>query len=174
MTAATPLVIVGTTVRRRARALLLVGMAVGTMACLTAVSLEASAQQSYSDYYRSSLPKTGGGLGTENSNRYLYDKYFYHNPAVSPYMNLERRDTLGGTSYQAYVRPEQQRREAAMKTQATYLQQRKLQGNIGDTRFPGAGFVGGTVQDARLKPVPPPRLNTPTYYNTWYSGWKPK
>jgi hypothetical protein len=150
---------------------LLLALSVAMSLCVAFMPRGASAQQSYSDYYRKSLKQTGGGLGTESSSRYLYDKYFYHNPAVSPYLNLARGDTMSGTSYQAYVKPELARREAALKAQSAYLQQRKLQGNIGDTRFPGAGFVGGTPADAWLKPVPPVKSTPSFYYNHWYGGW---
>jgi hypothetical protein len=154
----------------RAKVSLLTGLIAATAVCLVVPPRGACAQQSYSDYYRNTLRQTGGGLGTASSSRYLYDKYYYHRPTVSPYMNLNRPDPLGSTSYQAYVRPELQRRETAMKTQSAYIQQRKLQGNVGDTRYPGAGFVGGTPADAWHKPLPPPKATPSVYYNHWYGG----
>ncbi len=157
---------------RRARALVLVGLGATMALCLVVPPRAADAQQSYSDYYRKSLPKTGGGLGTGSSSRYLYDKYFYHRPTVSPYVNLGRAGTLSGTSYQAYVKPELERREAASKARSAYLQQRKLEGRVGETRYPGAGFVGGTRSDAWLKPVPPTKSTPSFYYNHWYGGHK--
>jgi hypothetical protein len=37
----------------------------------------------YGSYYT----QNAGTRGVNNSSRYLYDKYFYHNTAVSPYLN---------------------------------------------------------------------------------------
>jgi hypothetical protein len=134
---------------------------------------EMSAQmpQSYGQYYQKNIQKYSGQLGTQSSSRYLYDKYFYHNTAVSPYINMGRPGTMGGTNYQAYVRPEQERRQAAERMQSSYLQQRKMQGNIGETRFPGAGFVGGTIDNAYMKPVPAMKTTPSAYYNHWYGNW---
>jgi hypothetical protein len=154
-----------------ARVSLLVGLGAAVALCLAAAPQRAGAQQSYSDYYRRSLAQTGGGLGTESSSRYLYDKYFYHNVAVSPWVNLDRPDTASGTGFEAYVVPELARRQAALTTQSAYIQQRKLQGNVGETVYPGAGFVGGTPANAWLKPVPPVKANSSAYYNHWYGGW---
>lgn len=155
---------------RPARLVPLVSVAAAIVLSLAIPPRAAVAQQSYSDYYRRSLPQTGGGMGTASSSRYLYDKYFYHRPTVSPYINLSRPDPYGSTSYQAYVRPELERREAASQVRSAYVQQRKLEGRVGETRYPGAGFVGGTLSDAWLKPVPPIKSTPSFYYNHWYGG----
>lgn len=164
----------GASIRRgnsRTAKTLLVGLAAALALDLADPPCTAHAQQSYSDYYNKALIQTGGGLGTNSANRYLYDKYFYHSAPVSPYINIDRPDPFGSTSYQAYVKPELQRRQAALNRQSAYLQQRKLQGNIGDTRYPGAGFVGGTAANAWLKPVPAVKTTPSAYYNHWYGGW---
>jgi hypothetical protein len=135
------------------------------------LSATAQAQQNYGQYYQKELKKTGGGgMGLGNSNRYLYDKYFYHNPSVSPYLSAVRGGNLSGTSYYANVKPELERRRANERAQAAYVQQRKQQGNIGDTRFPGA-ITGGGVDASYLKPVPSRPTKPSSYYNHWYGGW---
>jgi len=132
----------------------------------------ASAQQNYGQYYQKQFKKTGGGgLGLGSSNRYLYDKYFYHRPTVSPYLSAVRGGDLSGTAYYASVKPELERREAAARNQAAYVQQRKLEGKVGDTRMPGTAFYGASADNAYLKPIPQ-RTTTPSaYYNHWYGGW---
>jgi len=133
-------------------------------------SASAEAQQSYGQYYQQEFKKTGG-LGLQSSNKYLYDKYFYHNPAVSPYLSAVRGGDLSGTAYYASVRPELQRREANAKAQSAYIQQRKLEGNIGDTRYPGSVGLGGAIDASYLKPIPAQKTTPSAYYNHWYGGW---
>jgi hypothetical protein len=128
----------------------------------------ASAQQGYGGYYGQQVTKTHGQIGTQSSSRYLYDQYFYKRSTVSPYLNLDRYDTMDGTAYQAYVRPEQQRREATRQAQAQYLDYRKKEGRVGETRFPGATYGGGT---AIMKPLPKPAATPGAYHNHWYGGW---
>jgi hypothetical protein len=129
----------------------------------------ARAQQGYGSYYGQSAAKTGI-LAKGNPTNYLYDKYFYRRPSVSPYANLDRGGGLDGTSYQLYVRPEQQRREATMQAQNAYIDARKRAGNVGDTRFPGATYGGGGT--AIMKPAAKTPNATPSaYYNHWYGSW---
>lgn len=134
----------------------------------------AQAPGGYGEYFQKKAVSAPYG-GVASSSRYLYDKYFYHRPTVSPYMNVFRPDPEVGTSYQAYVRPEMQRREASATASRAYVQQRKLVGNVGETRYPGAGYVGGTARDAWMKPAPTtfsaPRVPTTGYYNHYYGGW---
>lgn len=47
-----------------------------------------------------------------NINDYIFDKYFFYNPNVSPYLNLTRRNIYGNNYYQR-VLPERARREVA-------------------------------------------------------------
>jgi len=121
----------------------------------------------YGSYYS----QNAGMRGAESSSRYLYDKYFYQRSTVSPYLNLDRPGSDFATSYQTYVRPELQRREAVDATNRAYVQQRKLQGNVGQTVYPGAGFIGGTPNDARMKPAMPVKPTPSSYHNHWYGGW---
>ena len=107
-------------------------------------------------YFQQKTIASAYGGGPVSSNRYLYDKYFYHRPTVSPYLNLERPDTLSGTAYQAYVRPEAQRRAQSSATTKAYIQQRKLEGRVGDTRYPGAIYSGGTSSNVMLPFSKPP------------------
>lgn len=124
----------------------------------------------YGQYYQSKIPSySGPGIAT--SNKYLYDKYFYQRPTVSPYINVGRLDTDFGTSYQAYVRPELERREASAAAQRAYVQQRKLEGRVGETRYPGAGFVGANPGQSLMKPSLPASTTPSSYYNHWYGNW---
>ena len=137
---------------------------------LLAWTNSAPAQQGYGNYYGQNFKKYGGQIGTQSSSRYLYDKYFYHTPSVSPYVNLGRADTMSGTSYQAYVRPEQERRQATKYAQSAYIDARKREGKVGDTRFPGATY--GEAGTAYMKPVPQRKSTPSAYYNHWYGGWQ--
>jgi hypothetical protein len=130
----------------------------------------AEGQQGYGSYYGQTVTKTHGQLGAQSSSRYLYDEYFYKRSTVSPYINLGRLDTMGGDAYQSYVRPEQQRREQTKMAQAVYLDARKKEGRVGETRFPGATYGGGGT--AIMKPLPKRPNATPSaYHNHWYGGW---
>jgi len=145
-------------------------LAVCATACwLAALAGDAHAQQGYGSYYGQQVQKSHGQLGTQSVDRYLYDQYFYKRPSVSPYINLDRVDPLGGTSYQAYVRPEQERRARTMQAQSAYIDARKREGHVGDTRFPGATYGGGGT--AIMKPVPQQKSTPGAYYNHRYGGW---
>jgi hypothetical protein len=127
-------------------------------------------QQGYGSYYGQTVVKSHGQLGTQSSSRYLYDEYFNKRPSVSPYINLDRFDTMDGTAYQSYVRPEQQRRDNAMAAQRTYIDARKREGRVGDTRYPGATYGGGGT--AIMKPHAKPVSTPGAYHNHWYGGWQ--
>jgi hypothetical protein len=127
----------------------------------------AAAQQGYGSYYGQRVTDTSGQAAASPTN-YLYDKYFYNRPTVSPYVNLDRLDPLDGTAYQTYVRPQQQARQQQRYSQAVYIDARKKAGNVGDTRLPGA--IGGGA--ANLKPLPKrPQTTSGAYHNHWYGGW---
>lgn len=127
------------------------------------------AQQGYGSYYGQTVTKTHAQIGTQSVGRYLYDEYFYKRPSVSPYMSLDRLDTMDGAAYQAYVRPELQRREATRQAQASYLDYRKKEGRVGETRFPGATYGGGGT--AIMKPPTKPVSTPGAYHNHWYGSW---
>jgi hypothetical protein len=153
----------GSSFARLSRAVVCVG------ASLTAVTAAlAQVPSNYGAYYSQNI-NPGSGLAATSPNRYLYDKYFYHRPSVSPYANLNRPGTDLTTAYQAYVRPELERREAMETASRAYIQQRKLEGKVGETRYPGA-FTGNVI----MKPVPNVKATPPAYYNHWYGGWKNK
>ncbi len=132
---------------------------------LTSTLAHAQYSQSYGSYYqkKSSQP---GGVGPGNSvNRYLYDKYFYSKRAVNPTMSLNRRSSV--SSYYQYVRPEQERREAFQQAGRQYVQQRKLQGNVGHTNYGFARELRQGVPSASDIP----RSSAPSpYYNQWYGN----
>lgn len=149
---------------------LVASLSILTICLVVCFPAAAQAQQNYGQYYERQFKKTGGGgLGLGSSDRYLYDKYFYRNPSVSPYLSAVRGGNLSGTAYTTSVRPELERRRAAERAEAAYVQQRKLQGNIGDTRYPGA-VTGGGVNAAYLKPAPKRSTKPSAYYNHWYGG----
>ncbi len=68
--------------------------------------------QSYSDYYSEQLQSYN--RPPVNVRQYTIDKYFYHRPTLSPYLNLTRntgRNSLN--NYYRYVIPEVDRRNQA-------------------------------------------------------------
>ncbi len=144
------------------------GLVLATALVLVAAQPVNAQYKSYSQaYQQNAVSNPGVNYGTS---RYLYQKYFQSNPAVSPYLSgaiLGRSDS--GTAYYTQILPEQQRRESAARQQAQYIQQRKLQGNIGWTAHPGAlsgGYGAGTYQ-----PTPPPARTNGAYQNHWYGAW---
>jgi hypothetical protein len=137
---------------------------------LIAVAAPASAQQGYGSYYGQTVKQTHGQLGAQSSSRYLYDQYFYKRSTVSPYVNMGRADLQGVDSYHAYVKPELERRERTMAAQRSYIDARKREGRVGDTRYPGATYGGGGT--AIMKPVSKPKSTPSAYYNHWYGGWQ--
>jgi hypothetical protein len=48
---------------------------------------------------------------------YTIDKYYYHDPKLSPYLNLTRPASPYTNRYYAYVEPELQRRQRAQAAQ---------------------------------------------------------
>lgn len=94
--------------RRWPALILAAGIAAGAARTGSAQVLPSTA---YESIYQQELPKrTQPSISPA---LYTYDRYFYHNPAISPYENLMRRGTIGGANYQLYVRPEEQARAAA-------------------------------------------------------------
>lgn len=136
-------------------------------ACWLVVLVEAlPGQPNYGAYFTQQGSTYGGQLGTQSTGRYLYDKYFYRRPSVSPYMNLERGDTMSGTSYQSYVRPEQQRRARQYRAQTARVEQLKRSGRVGGIRDPSTNYRG-----PRATTFQPPSKPS-AYYNKWYGNWK--
>jgi hypothetical protein len=109
--------------------------------------------QNYGQYYSSNVGRTPSNIG---STQYLYNKYFYHSPSVSPYVNLSRRDTQSGTAYSAYVVPEQQRR--AQQAQAA----RSQKAAKGYGSQPNYGLAPGG------RPGHRPGAAASPYYNQYY------
>jgi hypothetical protein len=159
--------VVMTKVNNTRMSLVLAGMLATALVLVTAQPAIAQYKSYAQAYQQNAASNPGVNYGTS---RYLYQKYFQSNPAVSPYLSgaiLGRSDS--GTAYYTQIRPEQQRRESAAKQQAQYIQQRKLQGNIGHTVYPGGpygGYGAGTYQPN----LPPARTNG-AYQNHWYGAW---
>ncbi|RIK73681.1 MAG: hypothetical protein DCC67_17615 [Planctomycetota bacterium] len=116
----------------------------------------ASAQQGYGAYYQQHAAKYGGHGPALNPTNYLYNQYFTSRPSVSPYLNLDRRAPAGATAYQAYIRPEQQRRQNVASQQAATIAARKQQGRVGG--LPDRYKLGR----AKQQPMP--------YYTQWYGS----
>ncbi|WP_425396608.1 hypothetical protein [Aeoliella sp.] len=131
---------------------------------------QACAETSYGQAYQKMWGNTPGvGYGT---NRYLYDKYYRSNPNVSPYVSgAVLGGNLSGNAYTAVVRPEQQARARTASAQSNYVQQRKLQGNVGYTANPGATVYNLDPGVTTGKPVPAGRRNSGAYQNHWYGSW---
>jgi hypothetical protein len=121
--------------------------------------------QSYGSYYQKKSVQPGGAGPGTSVNSYLYDKYYNRKSYVSPYQNLSRRS--GSNSYYQYVRPEQERREEFQQAGRQYVQQRKLQGNVGHTDYGFARELRQGVPNASSIPRTP---TTMPYYNQWYGG----
>lgn len=145
-------------------------LAIAVAGACSLLTEDARSQQGYGSYYGQTVKQTHGQLGTQSTSRYLYDQYFYKRSTVSPYINLDRVDTYGGDAYQTYVKPEQERRQRTMAAQSAYIDARKREGRVGDTRYPGATYGGGGT--AIVKPVPQRKSTPSAYYNHWYGGWQ--
>lgn len=125
----------------------------------------------YSKAYQRNLMDRPGM--TMDSNRYLYDRYFRNSPGVSPYLSgAVLGGTQSGTAYTAVVRPDLERREKARIAQARAVQQRKMQGNVGYTAYPGSGYLGAMPGAGLSKPVKPKVGNVGAYQSHWYGGWQ--
>ncbi len=137
----------------------------GVLLSLSSESAYAQVGNSYGSYYQKKS-KHPGGVGPGNSvNNYLYDKYFYGKGAVNPSMSLNRRSST--SSYYQYVKPEQQRREAAQKAGRAYVHQRKLQGNVGATNY---GFARSLQQGVPSAGQIPRAPSPSPYYNQFYGN----
>jgi hypothetical protein len=140
----------------------------GVLSCaMVAVACAAMAQSYYGAYYQpqGAKPlesKLGQGHGQPrymHPTRDLYNKYFYHQPSVSPYLNLDRPTIGGTTAYHTFVRPEQQRREVQARQKSAYVATRKQQTGYTGISYGAPGKVGlGATSKARPN----------AYYNQWY------
>ena len=102
---------------------------------ILAAAGSAVGQQGYGSYYGQKVTTPAGALPASPGN-YLYDKYFYNKPTLSPYVNLGRGDSDSGTAYQTYVRPQQQARQQQRYAAGDVHRARKKEGRVGDTRLP--------------------------------------
>ncbi len=119
-------------------------LAASTVGGGDATLAQVSPPKSYSDYYSQQRKQTHSSYMTPR--QYTYNKYFYQNPAVSPYSNLLRPTSPYVPKYQTYVQPEIQRRAATPQSQP-YL--------------PGSPNTGALQ----------PRLPTGTqYHNKYYAN----
>lgn len=90
----------------------------------------------YGSYYTRNLSNTKSR--DPGTNRYLYDKYFYHNKNISPYLSAVRGGSDNSTAYYTSVLPEKRRRESAKQAQMKSVQQYKLQGGARRATYPSA------------------------------------
>jgi hypothetical protein len=138
------------------------------------------AGSSYANLYTWQLGTSGQPL---NKNTYLWDRYYYNNPNVSPYLNLTRVQPYGGTDYFTYVQPQEKLRQQ----QASLSAGGPTAGGHFDA---GPGSLGGSGSMVRPKnpfsrgpggaadsEIMPYNTNSPNrsssyYYNHYYGGWQ--
>jgi hypothetical protein len=85
--------------------------AVGQFGVYQAPGLATPSQtpKAYTDYYTQHLQNYR--RPPVNVRDYTIDRYYYHNPSLSPYLNLARRSGAGNlNNYYRYVKPEIERR----------------------------------------------------------------
>ena len=112
----------------------------------------------YSSYLNRHGPKYERG---NNLNRYIYDKYYYRSPSVSPYQNIYRPDTAdGSTAYYRWVLPERKRR-AGQSAQQKFAKQKQPDRSWIPPQF-GTGY---STTSSHL-----PRNSS--YHNQWYGKSK--
>ncbi|HEY6564814.1 MAG TPA: hypothetical protein VIY86_09985 [Pirellulaceae bacterium] len=93
--------------------------------------------QPYSSYYQQQWQTYH--RPSSSPQNYTIDRYFYHRPTISPYLNLARRSGPYVNNYYAYVKPEVERRNQTM-------------------RPPSLPGVPGTLKPSEPSP----------YYGHWY------
>jgi len=118
--------------------------------------------KSYSDYYKSAYGQTLSPARAVNPARYTADKYFYKNPAISPYSNLTRRSGPSVNNYQAYVRPEQKRRTQERIGQ---IQSDPRRAALLRPQIEGVQKTMGGARSSR-----PTSRSVNPYHNQWYGG----
>jgi hypothetical protein len=139
---------------------------------------------SYANLYSWQLGTSGQALTPQT---YLWDRYYYNNPNVSPYLNLMRAQPAGGTDYFTYVQPLEQQRElenaAAAKRPPTggHVNLTPAQPNTstggmyhpGSTYNPYYGRAGNPGQ-SEIMPYSnnAPNRSSSYYYNHYYGGWQ--
>ena len=113
---------------------------------------------SYADVFNENYAQTG--RPRMNPRTYTYDRYLYHDPNVSPYLNLTRRTSAYTNPYRAYVEPEIKRRDAMQSASPFNPPPSSSQFSSPST---GSPFHS-----------PTPATRSP-YYNHWYgSGVVPR
>lgn len=119
--------------------------------------------KNYTDYYMKHVENFNRPAA--NVRNYTIDKYYLHNPNVSPYSMLGRFNPYGNNYYN-YTLPEQQRRAVANapRTKPVFTASAPVP----------TGVVAGPVHT----PVPTPAQTgvtvgkTNPYFNKYYKGWQ--
>ena len=83
-----------------------------------------------------------------------FNKYYYHNPAISPYSNLMRRSGSTTSNYYQYVKPELDRRSQLSNPPPR---------SFGTTSFGTTGTLSPAIRTST------PRT-TSSYYGHYYGG----
>lgn len=138
-------------------------------ALVVAAACCVGAQSYYGSYYQppaskpfaSAAGQSQGQPNYLNPTRDLYNKYYYQRPSISPYLNLDRPLSGASTSYQTWVRPEQQRREREAQQQAARIATRKQQPGYSGMTYGAPGTLGAGSAS-------PSRPNA--YYGQWYGN----
>lgn len=130
----------------------------------------------YANLYTWQLGTSGQPL---NKNTYLWDRYYYNNPNVSPYLNLSRIQPYGGNDYFTYVQPmEQQRqRQATMSLGGPTVGGRFDSGPTNATSSmvrPKNPFSRGPGGNGEIMPynTDSPNRSSSYYSNHYYGGWE--
>ena len=139
-------------------------------ACCLVLAEHCSGQQGYGSYYGQTVKQTHGQIGTQSTSRYLYDQHFYKRSTVSPYINLDRMDTVKQHGLPGVRSPGAGASAADDGGPKCLHRLPQKEGRVGDTRFPGATYGGGGT--AIMKPVPQRKSTPSAYYNHWYGGWQ--
>lgn len=156
----------------------------------SAFTATASAQpfsntSSYANLYSWQLGTSGQPLTPQS---YLWDRYYYNNPNVSPYLNLMRAQPYGGTDYFTYVQPMEQQRErqqtisAGGPTRGGYysagaggspgsLNSSSMNGGM---YHPNSSMQGQSSYGSQIMPYSTgaPNRSASYYQNHYYGGWE--
>lgn len=155
------------------------------VALVMAFSRSAGAQpfsgDSYANLYSWQLGTSGQPLSPQ---AYIWDRYYYNNPNVSPYLNLMRVQPNGGTDYFTYVQPLEEKQEAenalAAKSPPTGgrapIQSKSFSGGMYHSSATYNPYYGGRGGAGESQIVPystnAPSRSASYYYNHYYGGWQ--
>lgn len=132
-----------------------------------------STSPSYANLYDQQLSASGRVMLPQT---YIWDRYYYNNPNVSPYLNLARIQPYGSNDYLTYVKPQEDARRAAAASSSIGGPQMSGNRPPANTGSMGLHPFGGasSYSASQIEPYSPaaPSRGSSFYYNHWYGGWK--